>query len=122
MVDGAIARFRNTSILRSNASSTGFQIITYRSDASCSPNCSDVTGSDLSSSQNDTTIEIDNSASGPNTIYYARWTKVDVGNSGQLGALVGQTVDIHNSGTITFGASTGTGSRFWIIDGYRRSF
>lgn len=122
MVDGASAKFANTSVLRSNSSNTGFQIITYKSDAGCSPDCAAVTGSDLFNSQGDTTIELDNSASGPNTIFYAKWTKVLVKNSGQLGALVGQTVELSNSGTITFGASTGTGSVFWVIDGYRRQF
>ncbi len=122
MVDGVEAEFSNSSLLRSNASGTGFQIITYKSDASCSPDCANVTGNDLFNSQNDTTIELDNSASGPNTIFYSRWTKVHVKNSGQIGALVGQTVELSNSGTITFGTSTGTGTTFWVIDGYRRQF
>lgn len=120
MVDGDTAKFNNSSILRSNSSSTGFQVINYKSDASCSPDCADVTGSDLFNSQADTTIELDNSASGPNTIFYSKWTKVLVKNSGQIGALVGQTVELSNSGTITFGTSTGTGTSYWILDGYRR--
>lgn len=122
MIDGLEAEFSNSSVLRSNSSNTGFQIITYKSDAACSPDCADVTGVDLFNSQGDTTIQLDNSASGPNTIFYARWTKVRVSNSGQIGALVGQTVELTNSGTITFGTSTGTGTVFWIIDGYRRVF
>lgn len=122
MVDGNTARFSNNSVLLSNVNSTGFQIITYKSDASCSPDCSNVTGTDLFNSQNDTTIELNNSAAGANSIFYARWTKVLVNNSGQLGALVGQTVQLSNSGTITFGTSTGTGTTFWVIDGYRRVF
>lgn len=122
MVDGASARFSNNSALLSNLSGTGFQIITYKSDASCSPDCNNVTGTDLFNSQDDTTIELSNSAAGANSIFYARWTKVLVNNSGQLGALVGQTVQLSNSGTITFGTSTGTGTTFWVIDGYRRVF
>ncbi len=122
MIDGASAEFSNSSVLRSNASSTGFKIITYRSNASCSPDCADVTGTDLYNSQSNTTIQLDNSASGPNTIFYSRWTKVLVKNSGQIGALVGQTVELSNSGTITFGSSTGTGTVFWVIDSYRRQF
>src|SRR5690606_13731548 len=88
MIDGAEASFGNSSTLRSNSSGTGFQIITYKSDAACSPDCATVTGSDLFNSQNDTTIELDNSASGPNTIFYSKWTKVLVKNSGQIGALI----------------------------------
>lgn len=120
MVDGDEASFSNSSVLQSNSSDTGFMIITYKSDAPCSPDCTDVTGTSLYNSQNDTTISLSNSASGPNTIFYARWTKVDVGNSGQLGALIGQTVKLSNSGTITFGTSTGTGTKFWVIDNIRR--
>ncbi len=122
MVDGNTADFSNSALLKDNSSDTGMEIIAYKSDASCSPDCSDVTGTDLSSSQNDGRITIDNSASGPHSIFYARWTKVTVSNSGQLGALIGQTVELSNSGTITFGTSVGTGTSFWVIDGYRRSF
>lgn len=124
MIDGATgASFANSSQLKSNASSTGFQIMTYYSRASCSPDCSTVTGTDLYNSRNDATITLDNSAQGPNTIFYAFWTQVLVNNSGQIGALVGQTVSLKNSGTITFGTSvSGTGETTWIINGYRRSY
>lgn len=124
MVDGSNgATFSNSTKLVSNASSTGFQVITYRSDASCSPDCVDVTGTDLYNSRNDTTISLSNSAEGPNTIFYARWTRVQINNSGQIGALVGQTIQLSNSSTITFGTSVeGVGETFWVIDGYRRVF
>jgi len=123
MIDGSVVNFRNSSLLKSNASSTGFQIITYRSSPSCSPDCSDVTGQELYNSRNLTTINLDNSASGPNSVFYARWTRVTVNNSGQIGALVGQTIELKNSGTITFGTSVpGSGTTTWIISGYRRSF
>lgn len=122
MFDGALADFKNSSTLKSNTSGTGFMIIAYKSDASCSPDCSDVTGTDLKNSQSDERISLDNSASGPNTIFYARWSKVTVHNSGQLGALIGQTVELANSGTITFGTSTGTSTSYWVLDGYRRKF
>lgn len=122
MIDGDDAKFSNSALLKSNGSNTGFQVIAYKSDASCSPDCANVTGSDLFNSQNDVRIELSNSASGPESIFYAKWTKVLVTNSGQLGALVGQTVELSNSGTITFGSSVGAGTSFWIIDGYRRSF
>ncbi len=122
MVDGEYAKFNQNAVLQGNASNKGFQIITYKSNASCSPDCADVIGADLFNSRNLTTIELDNSASGPNTIFYARWARVKVVNSGQIGALVGQTVELANSGTITFGTSIGTGTTFWIIDGYRRVF
>lgn len=124
MVDGSSgATFSNSARLESNSSSTGFQIITYRSRASCSPNCTNVTGTDLYNSRNDTTISLSNSAEGPNTIFYAKWTRVQVNNGGAIGALVGQTVQLSNSGTITFGTSVpGGGNVGWVIDNYRRTF
>ncbi len=122
MIDGESAKFSQNSVLKSNVNSSGIQIITYRSNTGCSPDCADVTGTDLYNSRNLTTIELDNSAAAPNSIFYARWSRVKVINSGQIGALVGQTVELTNSGTITFGTSVGTGTSFWIIDGYRRVF
>lgn len=123
MIDGDSAKFNNSTQLKSNASGTGFQIITYKSNASCSPDCANVTGMDLYNSRNLTTIDLDNSASGPNTIFYARWSRVTINNSGQIGAIVGQTIELKNSGTITFGTSVpGLGNTAWVIDGYRRKF
>lgn len=123
MIDGSVAHFRNSALLKSNVSGTGFQVITYRSSPSCSPDCGELTGSNLYNSRNLTTINLENSASGPNTIFYARWTRVEVDNSGAIGALVGQTVQLSNSSTITFGTSVpGLGTTGWVIDKYRRTF
>jgi len=120
MVDGPTVKLSNSSLLKSNINNTGFQVINYWSRAICSPNCSDVTGVELFNSRNDVTIDLDNNASGPQTIFYSKWTRVNISNSGQIGALIGQTVALSNSGTITFGTATGVGSTFWIINGYRR--
>jgi hypothetical protein len=123
MVDGSSAQFQNSAQLRSNTSDTGFQVVTYRSSPSCSPDCATVTGQELYNSRNLTTIALSNSASGPNTVFYAKWSRVTVGNTGAIGALVGQTVELTNSGTITFGTTvTSGGTAFWVIDGYRRTF
>lgn len=125
MVDGATgATFTQSTTLQSNTSNTGFIIITYWSTASCSPNCSDVTGPDLFNSRDETTINIANSASGPNTEFYARWSQINVGNSGNLGALVGQTVWLNNSGAVTFGTSvSGLGAvDAWVVKSYKRTF
>lgn len=121
MVDGASgASFNNSAQLVSNSTGTGFEIYTFYSKASCSPDCSSVTGTDLASSRSITTIGLNNSASAPNTIFYAYWSQVSVGNSGQIGAIIGQTVNINNTGTITFGTSSGVGSTTWVVKGYRR--
>lgn len=121
MVDGSGgAVFSNSSQMVSNSSSTGFEFYTFYSKASCSPDCTTVTGTDLSNSRSVTTISLSNSASAPNTIFYAYWSQVNVANSGQIGAIIGQTVRLSNTGTITFGSSTGTGTDTWVIKGYRR--
>ncbi len=118
--DGAI--FKNSAKLVSNASGTGFEIYSFWANASCSPDCTTLSGADLYNSRSSVTISLDNSAQGPQSIFYAYWSKVLVRNSGQLGALVGQTIELQNSGTITFGSTTSTGSTFWVANGYRRSF
>lgn len=116
----------NSSILRSNNQATpvGFRVITYWSQASCQPDCADVTGTDLYNSRNTTTISLSNSASGPNTEFYARWSRVSINNSGNLGALVGQTVQLTNSATVTFGTTVTSvgGISAWVIDSYKRTF
>lgn len=121
MVDGSGgAVFSNSSQLVSNASGTGFEFYTFYSKASCSPDCSSVTGTDLANSRTVTTISLSNSAAAPNTIFYAYWTQVNVANSGQIGAIIGQTVQLSNTGTITFGNTTNLGSTTWVVKGYRR--
>jgi hypothetical protein len=94
MIDGSSASFNNSSTIVSNSNSTGAQIITYWSSSTCSPNCSNVTGMDLYNSRSVSTINLSNSSSGPNSVFYARWSRVNIANSGQLGALVGQTVQL----------------------------
>lgn len=117
----------NSSIFKSNTSPTpvGFRILTYYSRAACSPDCANVTGTDLFNSRNDVTIKLNNNASGPQTEFYARWTRVTISNSGNIGALVGQTVELANSGTITFGTSVAGvsgGISAWVVKSYRRVF
>ncbi len=125
MIDGSGgASFSNSSTLQSNSSSTGFRVITYWSRAGCSPGCANVTGTSLYNSRNDTTISLSNSSSGPQTEFYARWTKVDVNNAGNIGALVGQTIKLSNSGAVTFGTSvSGVGGiEAWVVKSYKRTF
>src|SRR6185437_2590576 len=112
--------FSNSAGLVSNASSMGFEIYTFYSTAACSPDCTTVTGTDLANSRSITTINLNNSGNEPNTIFYAYWSQVQISNSGQIGAVIGQTISLTNTGTITFGSSTGTGNVTWVVKGYRR--
>jgi hypothetical protein len=123
MVDGSTgASFGNSATLTSNVSSTGFEIITFYSKAACSPDCTSVTGTDLNNSRSVITINLQQSSTGAQTIFYAYWSEVDIANSGQLGALIGQTILLENTGTITFTTSTGLGTSSWVINGYRQAF
>lgn len=122
MVDGPNGIIlRNSSILLPNLSGTGFRMITYH-NATGNPDAN-VTGTNLYNSQGITTIDLDNTASGLNTEFYARWSKVDAGNSAGVGALAGQTVELNNSLAISFGTSvTGFGDTVWVVESYKRSF
>ena len=123
MIDGASGlTVEQSGALMSNAASVGMQVVTYWSRASCSPDCSDVTGVDLYNSRNDRTVHLQNSAQAPNSILFARWTQLELANGGGVGAVVGQTVRLSNSASVTFGVSAGVGTTSWVIDNYRRTF
>ncbi len=123
MIDGSSgATFSNSSSVLANASNIGFQFITFHSTASCSPNCSDVTGTSLYNSRNLTTISISNSSLGAGSTYYARWSKIQVNNGGAVGAILGQTIQLSNSGNISFGTQLSSGTSVWSIKNYQQIF
>lgn len=125
MIDGSNGlSLQEQSVVAANASNVGFEFVTFWSAASCSPNCSTVTGQDLANSQNKRTISISNQGLASESIFFARWTEVGVSNSGTIGALMGQMVSLSNSGNITFnnpipsggGSPTGT----WDVRYYEK--
>ncbi|HIA92082.1 TPA: hypothetical protein EYO12_03130 [Candidatus Saccharibacteria bacterium] len=121
MIDGDDIDFMNSTEIIANNFDVGANIIGYYSTAPCSPDCSNVTGPDFESSKDLETITINNSLSAPNTLFYARWTKLTVFNSGSIGALVGQTIHLRNSAAVTFGTDiSGTGTQIWVIRTYKR--
>lgn len=121
MVDGALgATLKNNAQIVTNTSNTGIELITFWSNASCSPDCSSLTGTDLYNSRAVTTISLQNNGNAPKSIFYAYWSKVSVSNGGQIGALIGQTIDLSNNSTITFGSSVSSGTVTWVTNGYRR--
>lgn len=124
MVDGTDGfDIKNASTLVPNSSGTGFEIYTFWSSASCSPDCSSLTGVDLYNSRNTPTIIMQNNTNAAKSIFYAYWSRVQIRNTGDIGAIVGQSVELKNNGTITFGTSVpGTSITTWVANGYRRSF
>lgn len=113
----------NAAKLVNNSSGIGFIVITYWSNSSCSPDCADVTGTNLLNSTNTSTIQLSNNADGPGTEFYARWSQVQLSNGGNIGALVGQRVKLTNSAAVTFGTTvSGVGGiSGWVIDSYKRN-
>ncbi|HEU5187583.1 MAG TPA: pilus assembly PilX N-terminal domain-containing protein [Candidatus Saccharimonadales bacterium] len=124
MIDGASGiSLRNAAELASNSGAIGFRVVAYHSAAACSPDCADVTGTDLYNSRNLVTVSMENSASGPNTEFFARWSRVQINNAGNIGALVGQTVELKNSATVVFGTTVGGSTpQTWVVQSYRRDF
>jgi hypothetical protein len=104
MVDGSSGvTLNNQSSIATNAGNIGLEFITYYSAVGCSvsSDCA-VTGANLYNSQNLTTISVGNQGAAPGSVFYARWSKVTVGQGGTIGALLGQTIDIGNSGNLSF--------------------
>ncbi|MEX0934254.1 MAG: hypothetical protein WDZ42_00465 [Candidatus Saccharimonadales bacterium] len=123
MVDGSSGvEMRNSSQILTNVNGIGLEIITFYSTANCSPDCEDVTGVDLYNSQNTTTISMNNSSLAAGTRLYARWSRIDIGNSGSIGSVLGQTIILSNTGNITFGEELSSGESVWSIKNYQQIF
>lgn len=119
MVDGSTGfTLSNNATLTPNSSGTGFTVYTFW-NITGNPDAS-VTGTNLANSRATSTITMQNNSNAASTILYAYWSQVSMGNNGMIGALIGQTVNLSNNGTITFGSSISTSSTTWVIQGYRR--
>lgn len=125
MIDGNSGlTMQNASLLLPNLNLKGFRIITYYSVASCSPDCADVTGVDLYNSSSQRTIYLMNSSGGAYTEFYSRWSKIEIANSGNVGALVGQEIEMSNASAVTFGVSVSgvSAPNAWVIKSYKRQY
>ncbi len=126
MIDGSGGfNITNNSRILPNSSGVGLHILTFWSNASCSPDCADVTGPALASSQNVRTIDLSNQGSAEGTIFYARWSKVTISNNGSIGAVAGQTVELGNQAVISFTASVPGSDNLiqtWVKRGYMRTY
>jgi hypothetical protein len=119
MVDGSTGvSFNQQAVVATNAGGIGMEFITFYSAAGCSPDCASVTGTDLANSQNLLTISMGNQGDAPGSVLYARWTKVSVGQGGTIGAILGQTIDLGNSGNLSFVSTVSTGNYTYDIRYY----
>lgn len=118
IVDGTINVGGSASVI-ANSSGTGVEFISFKSSASCSPNCTSVTGNDLKTSQALQTISVGGAVNLPGVIFNAYWGKVTLSGSGNVGAAAGQTVDLSGAGTVIFGTQLASGSKTWKITSYQ---
>lgn len=121
LVDGTITAGGSAQLLANNQG-TAFQLVSSKASATCNPNCTTLSGNELKTSQNVTTVNIGGSAAVAGSIFMAQWGKAVLGGSGNVGALAGQTVDLSGSGTVVFGTTLSSGSNIWTISGYQRLF
>jgi hypothetical protein len=55
-------------------------------------------------------------------VFQAYWGKATIGGSGNVGAVVGQTVDLSGAGTVTFGTKLSSGSKIWTVTSYQQVY
>ncbi|MBI3983672.1 hypothetical protein HY346_00030 [Candidatus Microgenomates bacterium] len=122
MVDGDKVDIVNNAAIIANTQGIGFRFVTFRSAASCSPDCNEVTGTDLYNSRNLQTINVANGALAAGSIFHARWSKLKIDNNGSIGQVIGQTIELANAGNISFGTQLSSGQTIWSIKNYQQLF
>lgn len=132
MVDGSTTAIEDNSKLVSNLSGTGMMIINFWSPiVACSPDCVNLTGTDLLNSQSQRTILLKNLAVGPQSILYAYWTKLELDNAGSVGAIAAQNISLKDTGAPGFGTTInstgpilggGGGASTWSVASYKRVY
>ncbi len=118
VVDGTITIGGSANLI-ANSAGSGVELISFKSSASCSPNCTSLSGNDLKTSQGLQTITVGGAASLPGAVVNAYWSKVTLSGSGNMGAASGQTVELNGAGTIVFGTVLASGSKTWTISSYQ---
>lgn len=121
IVDGTINAAGSGQMIANNVG-TGMHFISFRSSASCSPACTNLTGTDLKTSQNLQTVSIGGGGNLSGMIFQAYWGRITVAGSGTVGAAAGQTVDLSGAGTVTFGTKLSSGAKTWTITSYQQKF
>ncbi|HSX27283.1 MAG TPA: hypothetical protein VLG25_00705 [Patescibacteria group bacterium] len=126
MVDGATGiDIDNNGTVQTNSSGTGVYFIAYWANATCSPDCASLTGTDLKNSQDIIRLNLGNGSSAPGSILYSRWSRVKVSNNGEIGAVAGQSIELGNNAIINFTSSVPGSDNLhvtWVKRGYMRVF
>jgi len=118
LVDGTINVGGSAAMIANNVGA-GLDFISFKSSASCNPNCTSVSGTELKTTQSLSTITIGGSVNLPGMVFNAQWGKVSLAGSGNVGAVTGQTVDLSGAGTVVFGTTLSSGSKTWSITSYQ---
>ncbi|MDQ3123950.1 MAG: hypothetical protein M3Q14_04700 [bacterium] len=118
VVDGTISTNNSIAVLPNNLG-IGIRFISFKSAASCSPGCTDVTGTDLYNSQNLTTVDVKSNGGSPGTMMQAYWGKIYVAGNGAMGAAMGQTIEMYGTGDLIFGTNLSSGESTWTIRSYQ---
>lgn len=103
MIDGASgATFRGSANIQANSSGVGVRMVTYYSTASCSPECTDVTGTNLYNSQTKSTFVLQNNTTITNgNEFIAAWTTLDMQNGSEVkGAISAQRINLSGGADI----------------------
>jgi Tfp pilus assembly protein PilX len=116
MVDGSISTAGNSNFI-ANSSGSGIDFVSYKN--STGDPAATVTGNNLKTSQSLQTITLSGNGAMPGMVFDAYWSKVYLGGTGQMGAAVGQTVELAGNGTVIFGTELSSGSKTWAISSYQ---
>ncbi len=121
IVDGNIDVGGSAQII-ANSQGTGIHFISFKTNAGCNPNCTNLTGNELKNSQNLLTVDVGGAVNLPGIIFQSYWGRVRLAGSGNLGSAIGQTVDLNGAGTVTFGTALSSGESTWSITSYQQIF
>jgi hypothetical protein len=119
MIDGSSGMtLSNQSYVADNSNSTGIEFITYYCGSGCDPD-STVTGAALAASQTINTITLGQQSNAPGSVFYAYWSEITVNEGGTLGAVLGQTINLAQSGSISFISTVSTGNYVFDVRYYQ---
>jgi hypothetical protein len=124
MVDGASGvATSQTANISTNSSQIGIEFITFYSTDSCTTAtsggyCDTLTGQDLYNSQLVETVDIRNQGGAAGSVFYAKYSKVTLGQAGSIGALLGQTIELAQSGNLVFTTTVVTGNYSYDVRYY----
>ena len=126
MVDGSSGvSLQQTSSIVPNASLVGVEFITFYAGASVTCTtatdasyCDSLTGSNLFNAQTLQTVTINNSGNAKYSVFYAKYSEATVSQKGTLGAILGQTINLAQSGNLVFTSTVVTGNYSWDVDFY----